>query len=225
MSSASKIYCMTGAARAGKDTSGKVIAKKLGYETYSLAKPIKDVICALFNWGDEHRDGSYKEISIMQTITPDQLDNCALEYYRYKLDRYEDFQDCWDKLVKLFDITISDDGIARCVISPRVAFQLFGTEWGRSLCDTIWLDVAPKNNVVILDVRFDNEAQYFKNLGGTTILVKRPHFTKIKDSSHDSEKGVKKELIDLVILNETDPSDKEKSMKQLENKIDKLLNI
>lgn len=216
-------YALTGIARSGKDTAGKMMAEKLGVKTYYLSKPIKDVICALFNWGEEHRDGSYKEIPMMQVITPDQLDNAGIIYKEYGLEYYEEFHDCWDKLIDLFDILIEEDGLGRCTISPRSAFQLFGTEWGRNICDTIWLDIAPKSNVVITDVRFDNEAQYFKELGFDVVLIERTGFKPVVTNNHASESGVNTEFIDHTIINDTIPQDKKASLKQLENKIYSLI--
>lgn len=207
--------CITGYARNGKDTVGKRLADILGYDTYYLAKPIKDIMCALFNWGDEHRDGSYKEIPMMQAITPDQLDNAAIIYNSYGLDKYEEFHDCWDKLVILLKIEIDPDGLGRCIISPRVAFQLFGTEWGRKLNDKIWLEIAPKYGTVITDIRFDNEAEYFIAFNASLVKVARPGFKPV-DNGHESENGVSEYLIDFFILNDG-------TLNELLEKTDKLV--
>lgn len=193
--------CLTGFARSGKDTAAKVLAELLEMETYALAQPIKDIMCALFNWDEEHRDGSYKEINLTYTVTPDTLEYAAEVYESYGLQSFEEFHDCWEKLITLFNLELDEDvGVYHTIISPRVAFQLFGTEWGRTINDNIWLDIAPKNNAVITDIRFDNEAEYFINLNADIIEITRPGFRPVTNG-HASESGVSEALIDYSIIN------------------------
>lgn len=192
---------LTGFARCGKDTLAKELSKILGVDTYALAQPIKDIMCALFGWGEEQRDGSYKEINMLYSISPATIDQAGILYSEYGLDEYEAFHDCWDKLVILFGVVIEEDDLAYCIISPRVAFQLFGTEWGRAIDNDIWLKTAPKDNTIITDIRFDNEAQYFKDIGAEIISIERPGFRPV-NNGHVSEAGVRKELVDHEILND-----------------------
>lgn len=167
---------LVGLARQGKDTVGKMLGKYTGQKLYALAQPIKDIMSALFMWDDEHRDGSYKEIPMVYRITPESLDQAGILYSQYGLDQYEPFHDCWEKLVDIFQIEIKENDYGYCRISPRQAFQLFGTDWGRSVDDEIWLKIAPKVNTIITDVRFDNEAEYFRVRGAQGIKVVRPYF-------------------------------------------------
>ncbi|QKN85166.1 putative hydrolase [Vibrio phage Cody] len=196
-----KNKCTAGFARSGKDTFAGFLADKLNMDTYALAQPIKDIMCALFGWSEEHRDGSYKEIEMLYSISPETLDQAGILYNQYGLDTYEAFHDCWDKLVILFGIEIKEDDLGYCVISPRRAFQLFGTEWGRALHDDIWLEIAPKENTIITDVRFDNEAKYFSALGAEIIHIERPGFRPVTNG-HASEAGVSYELVDFFIVND-----------------------
>lgn len=191
---------ITGFARCGKDTLGKELAKLFNINTYALAQPIKDIMCALFGWDESHRDGAYKEIELLYSISPETIDQAGIVYANYGLDEYEAFHDCWEKLVKLFNIKIEDNDLAYCVISPRKAFQLFGTEWGRSISDTVWLDVAPKTDTVITDVRFDNEAEYLRNIGAPIVKITRDGFRPVSNG-HSSEHGVTDTLVNFQILN------------------------
>lgn len=196
-----KNKCLSGFARSGKDTVAKHLVKHLGLSTYALAQPIKDIMCALFGWGEDHRDGSYKEIEMLYSISPETLDAAGMLYNEYGLDAYEPFHDCWEKLVTLFSIDICVNDLGYTVISPRRAFQLFGTEWGRTINDSIWLEIAPKQDTIITDVRFDNEAKYFKKLGAEIISVERPGFRPV-NNGHASENGVSSKYIDYVIRND-----------------------
>ena len=63
-------------------------------------------------------------------------------------------------------------------ISPRLALQLIGTEFGRNLiCEDIWIEslkMRSKNkNIVISDVRYLNEAESIKKNGGILIKICR----------------------------------------------------
>lgn len=87
--------------------------------------------------------------------------------------------------------------------SPRDLMQQLGTEfmrgnygqdvWVRSLVGRI------KDNTVVTDIRFDNEAKAIKDLGGKVFHVVRD----LKDSkdTHASEKGIDPNLVDIKVLN------------------------
>ena len=60
----------------------------------------------------------------------------------------------------------------------RELLQLFGTEVGRVISPNIWVDCLLKdykniNNWIITDVRFENEAEAIKALGGVVIRIDR----------------------------------------------------
>lgn len=63
--------------------------------------------------------------------------------------------------------------------TPRQLMQTLGTEWGRAcIHPEVWLEAwrrtLPPGPVVVDDVRFLNEAQAIKALGGRLWLVERP---------------------------------------------------
>lgn len=91
--------------------------------------------------------------------------------------------------------------------TPRFAMQTLGTEWARqTICDDLWLRVARQRaltalqdqaTVVFDDVRFDNEAQMIRRLGGIIIKVTRPDLP--QSSAHASEAGLTPALINTTI--------------------------
>lgn len=94
--------------------------------------------------------------------------------------------------------------------SPRQLMQTLGTEWGRTHVDeNVWLAVAQRKidqarrrgyaGVVIPDVRFDNEAQWVRQLGGHVVRLVRDDAAPVAD--HASERGVADHLIDTTIDN------------------------
>lgn len=84
-----------------------------------------------------------------------------------------------------------------CGRTPRHAQQTLGTEWGRQIVgDDIWinaweasacaaLDYGDAKGVVADDVRFANEADRIRRLGGIVVAVSRPGVT--RSSGHASE--------------------------------------
>lgn len=70
-----------------------------------------------------------------------------------------------------------------CGRTPRWAMQSIGTEWGRVLiADGLWLDhwrrrvaaLPAGQPVVVDDVRFPNEAELVRSLGGVIVTITRP---------------------------------------------------
>lgn len=94
-------------------------------------------------------------------------------------------------------------------ISPRHAMQTLGTEWGRNaMASDFWIKalkarveplLARGVDVVVDDVRFENEAAAIRSLKGTVVRVDRPGPTKIT-TNHVSESLAF--LPDLVVLND-----------------------
>jgi len=114
----------------------------------------------------------------------------------------EDFEDPARKVTPIDDITRT----------PRELLQTLGTEWGRErVCEGLWvrilarrlarLDYAPA--MVISDVRFANEAQWIRDIGGQVWGIVRPRASKVP-ATHQSEIGLVPELVDKWILNDTD---------------------
>lgn len=94
--------------------------------------------------------------------------------------------------------------------TPRSIMQTIGTEWGRKMIgDNFWTSIielkvrAIKGDVVITDVRFDNEAKLVHELDGIVVDVQRPSTANAGDK-HASEAGVNPDLIDYIIDNSGD---------------------
>jgi len=91
--------------------------------------------------------------------------------------------------------------------TARVAMQTLGTEWGRELIHPdIWvrawqvslpMDDTP---IVVDDVRFANESDIVREMGGVVIEIKRPDLF-MSEGGHASEAGLAGEP-DYVITND-----------------------
>lgn len=108
--------------------------------------------------------------------------------------------------------------------SPRRLMQTLGTEWGRQLIHPdIWLILANRKlsecarNMVIADVRFENEAAWVRKQGGTVIHVLRKSAVPVEQ--HVSEAGINVEVGDYWINNDGTLEELEIEVIQLLHKV------
>jgi len=96
--------------------------------------------------------------------------------------------------------------------SPRYLLQTLGTEWGRKLVgENFWVDILKRRidhmewwngverDIVITDVRFENEAKMIKEMGGEIWHIIRPGTAEVLE--HVSEAGIPESYIDKTVLN------------------------
>ena len=189
-----------------------------GYQTLGLADSLKQKVNTLFGWDERHAFGNLKEEEQYTKVSHYSQINLILNT-------------CWGGLVDMdytklrafYDVfyqyvAFDNGGFIQYKISPRKAYQLFGTEFARkNIKDSIWLDLAQDHDVIWTDVRFDNEAQYLKDKGGFLIKVEGNRTT-TKESSHISEAGVDESFVNYVV-------DNTGTLKQLEKEAGKIWKI
>lgn len=95
--------------------------------------------------------------------------------------------------------------------SPRQALQKLGTEGVRDVFgDSTWMKrwaltyhtMKDTDHIVVTDVRFNNEAEMIRSLGGTIIHIVRPSNPFGIGTAHRSEQGVNHVIGDLVVEND-----------------------
>jgi hypothetical protein len=183
-----KLIGITGQKYNGKDTIADYLCQRYGYKRVAFADPLKNACGILFGFNHEQLHGSLKEVP----------------------DKY------W------FGLT------------PRKVLQFFGTDLLRksmrdldeNFGENFWLLCADKTIkdilsgdedafIVISDVRFPNECEMIKNLGGTVIRVNRPSVNGNIDA-HDSEKLISTLPVHFEINND-------KSLDNLYREVDKIV--
>lgn len=128
----------------GKGTAGEILAEDKDFYPLSFAGSLKDSVSVIFGWDRALLEG----------------DTTESREFRETVDAF------WSKKFGK-------------EITPRYILQYFGTEVCRNtLLDTIWVDslerkILQHENVVITDVRFNNEIKFLKQLGTTLIQVDR----------------------------------------------------
>lgn len=195
-----KIIGVSGKARSGKDESTKILAELTGYNTYTLADPIKEIINEIFGWDDRHAYGELKEVL---TYVSWPIHKPLVATLRKHLGEY--LADHTDSYLynKFIEIILNNDPWTFIEISPRMAYQRFGTDFARKLInENVWLDLIPDGNVIISDVRFNNESEYIRDNGGTIIHIEREIMPDgVKVNEHESENGIDKKECDFTVIN------------------------
>jgi len=171
----------------GKNTVSDYIVKKYGFKEISFSEPLKEICRILFGFNEQQLFGNKKE-----------------------------------------------DIDAKWGISPRKAFQFIGTDVCRKyisnlipdIGDTFWikcimvrineiLKINPNENIVISDVRFQNEIDLLNEIGGYSIKVIRPSIQMVDE--HESEKNIDKLMnVNFEIYNDS-------TKEELHDKLDKLM--
>lgn len=113
-----------------------------------------------------------------------------------------------------YDQSVKEKIIPEWGFSPRQIAQLLGTEGGRKLFrEDIWTkraelewetfkrctNPAYLHGMVITDLRFENESEMVRKLGGHVIHIRRDNIEKV--NAHESEKGIEILPEDYIIDN------------------------
>ena len=150
-----KLIGLSGRAGSGKDTVANYMVNNYNYTKLSFGNVLKDVVSCIFGWPRHLLEGDTKES----------------REFREKEDKW------WSTHLKI-------------KITPRIALQKIGTDVFRMhFHPDIWLLILKKqitkyDKIVVTDIRFLNEYNMIKNMGGTIIKISRNE--QIKDT-HLSE--------------------------------------
>ena len=175
------IIGLIGKKRSGKDTLADYLVTKHGFEKYSFGDPVKMIAKLMFNLSDDQLNTNLKE----------EIDS-------------------------------------RWNLTPREIFQTIGTEFGRDFlhktlphinvkmgqfwirkCEVWYHEKLKKNpniNVVIADVRFQNEFDSIKKLNGSFIKILRDNNLIDQHISENDINNLSKE-INFIIENNTTIND------------------
>lgn len=189
------IIVLCGVRGSGKDTIGDIFVKNHGFQKEAFANPLKEMVKHAFPAFTEedlygpskNRERGYREYPL--TSCP--WCGGGIVYDDHLLDPASPLG------VKRCDTEPSHCPLPEFV-SPRIALQTLGTEWGRRLYTNVWIDAAfekisrqqqnlaawasrlavpkdyiGKQNFVITDGRFLNEVRRSKELGAIVVKLTR----------------------------------------------------
>jgi hypothetical protein len=183
-----RIIGFTGNKQNGKSTVTQYIVEKYDAVELSFAGPLKDGCRELFGFNDEQLYGNLKEVvDPFWNVTPREI----LQFVGTDLIR------------KQMSKIIPDIG------------ESF---WIKCLENKVKKELAKNPNVTIIisDIRFPNEMESVKKMGGLVIRVTRPEFNNKNNefSMHESEKLIATMQVDAELWND---ATKEKLFENLEN--------
>lgn len=171
-----KLVGLTGYAGSGKDTFAKSLRLRGAYERVGFADAVKEMALVLDPY-----------ILIGSTVG---------KGYDFVLLSDIVRQVGWDEAKKIGDV--------------RVYLQKLGTDavreiinkdaWVMAAQSKIWPLITEGTNVVVTDVRFQNEADLIRSWGGKVFRVERPGFAPVND--HISDVGIDSIAVDGVVLND-----------------------
>lgn len=184
------IIGLIGRAGSGKDTVADFLVNNHGFTKLSFGKILKDVISIIFGWNRELLEG----------------DTLESREFRETIDEW------WSKELG-FSVT------------PRKMFQMIGTDVMRKhFNQDIWVlvlkkklnDYSIKNkNIIITDIRFNNEYNMVSEIGGKMIKIIR---TNMHIYNHSSETSIDNFKSDFIINNNS-------SIENLYNKVRTIMNL
>lgn len=194
------IVGLAGYARAGKDTVGSILVEDYGFKRVALADKMKEALAILNPIISAFSDDYYGEVELSR-----------LDSYR-KEDGTVDYEKA----------KFHENGEVRRLL------QVLGTEVGRNLFGpSFWIgqafrNVNAKDNIVVTDVRFPNEASFIADRAaypgdGRTFWIKRPGIKPA--NSHVSELALIPEMLDGIIYNDQDKNYMKRLKDQVERKI------
>lgn len=201
---------LIGRARSGKDTAASYLEQQLNMASYAFADPLKECVNALFGWDERHSDGLLKEEPVVCTTLDFDAFHGALERHRLP----EKIGNGWlfDEFIRRLLVAHERQGIEQAnLFSPRISYQVFGTDTCRALiCDNVWVNLMP-SNCIVRDVRYPNEAAAIKDKGGILIHLSRENAPSV--ASHSSEQHISAMDADAYINNDG-------SIEELHTKLD-----
>lgn len=193
------LLAMYGRARSGKDTAADYLAQQLGLYKYAFAEPLKTMLKSVF--GDHFHEGdrsgicpetgkSYREM--MQTLGTEWGRNLMTE-------------DVWINLVQKKWEWVKD-GCPHETPLGRISNLHLGK-------------AQVTQGMILSDLRFDAEAEWVRSQGGYVIEIKRADDSPAQGIvGHQSEAGIREDLIDLLCLNHS-------TLEDLHILLDSLVNV
>lgn len=162
---------LTGYQRSGKDSVGKFLIPRYGFDRYYMAQPLKEALKIIFLWDEERIEERKDEVDPRWGISPRQaMRHLGTQWAQYEL------------------------GAAYPLFAQVTDRKLWSNRF------LMWYDDRPKSSsVVVTDVRFPHEADAVRSRGGYLVRVDRPGFNTDKD--HESEQHIESLEVDFIIRN------------------------
>lgn len=183
----SKSILLVGEKNSGKST----VADMLGFPTTALAAPLKNFAELVFQFSKEQLHGPSEKREELHPIgaSADFWDQafqrlmCHRADFILSLDFAKEKQIEAQEALTLWFMNERQHALNHGLTARRI-LQTLGTEWGRKLDPTVWLRAGvrsaqaaqrePGQPVVIVDGRFGNEGDFFRERGAMVVKIVGP---------------------------------------------------
>lgn len=184
-----KIIGLTAKKGSGKDTFADYLVKNHGYIKLSFAQYIKESAKVLFQWTDDDFEQDKKEIKDEYwNISPREfLQQFGTDFLRNFLHILNSEE------LKIYNNT-------KIVLCGKKKFSFHIKRLNLHITELYKIN-SVNNKIVISDIRFEDEYEYVKKLGGTIIKIERPSIKNNIYSQHESESFFDKLKEDYLIKN------------------------
>lgn len=165
------IIALSGKAGSGKDTFGDILVKKYEFKKIALADPLRELCAKIFYMDPkdfidrDKKDARMKRICVdfhdidkIRKIVEDEWHFEITPEAREAMEEYHGFE----------------------LDSPRDVLRFVGTKLLREhVSDSIWIELAVTKmktlggKIVITDCRFENEREFFRQIGAVSVLIRR----------------------------------------------------
>lgn len=231
------IIGLSGQAGSGKDFVADLLVQHHGFTKIALADPLKRICQEVFEFSDEQLwgrseernkpDGRYFTGKVRSAIVD--YEDARILLTLNAMGNRESFPT---------DEEIREK--CKVYLSPREALQSLGTEWGRNCCSDVWIvytlriikklllnqdwkydprygvwqdeDAKEIKNIVISDLRFQNEIDAVKTIGGKVVRIHRQQSSTLSDTilalhtSETEQLGILDDVFDYVLDNQKELS-------------------
>lgn len=171
-----------GLLRSGKDAFADRLVEKHGWVKMGMSDPLNDALLTL---------DPYVQLGVDRSGESDRPEMVRYQSVHARMGYVE----------------------AKKLPEVRRLLMVLGTEVGRDMIgENTWVDIAARNiqnhldagtSVAITGIRFDNELQMIRDLGGESVWVERAGL-EAPVSTHASENSVTGEDFDVTVLNHYD---------------------
>ena len=188
-----RVIGVTGYKRSGKDSIAAVLTSEYGYTRVALADPLKKMALAIDPVVALSADSSIRLSRLIE-------------------------RDGWEKAKAVDDVRrflqrLGSEGVRDTLGSDAWLLRLRRTLTGQdTLIGAHHASVDPQLKVVVPDIRFPNEAEAVRDMGGHIWRVTRPG---CESDGHQSEAGIDRIVPDIVLGNEGSLEDLASAVKWL----------
>lgn len=168
-----RVIGLLGRKRSGKDSSGDYLISKYNFTRYAFADPIKDILKIMFDFSSNQLNDDKEKIDDRWNVSPREvLQKFGTEMCRHDLEKY---------LPK----------IKETMNNETIWIKLF----------RIFYEKNKDKDIIITDVRFLDEINAIRSIGGKIVKIERDN---LEYDGHSSEKDIDnydESLIDYKIDN------------------------